>query len=50
MTRNLVWMVLAAAIGTVPASAQTASVEAGLRVTRLVAEPAERTKRASSST
>jgi len=50
MRTNLVWMVVAAAAIATPISAQDASVEAGLRVTRLVAQPAEVTLEAGSST
>ena len=43
MRRNLLGALLTAAALAIPASAQDASVEAGLRVARLVAEPAELT-------
>ncbi len=50
MRRILAWTCLVAAFGPAPGTAQDASIEAGLRVVRLVAEPAEVTFEAGSST
>jgi hypothetical protein len=49
MRRNLLWACAATLIAALPLVAQDASVDAGLRVARLVAEPAEVTFEAGSS-
>ena len=49
MRRNLAWALSVLAMTALPLSAQDAALEAGFRVTRLVAEPAEVTFEAGSS-